>query len=174
MNLPIQKDLILSPAEQMASRKRLNQVFRVPRAEPRERSKFRPYRPGFFIPAFVENPYAPRCSWPRRDMLDLPPATRLIPMKIIREAVSLHYLVTAEELISPRRIARISHARQVFCYLANVVFSRSMPEVGRYIDRDHTTVLHGARKIGARRVADQQFAAELQALTDQIRSWSWA
>jgi chromosomal replication initiator protein len=52
------------------------------------------------------------------------------------------------DLTSSRRTADIVRQRQVIMYLARVHTTRSFPEIGRKLGgRDHTTCLHGYRKI---------------------------
>lgn len=162
-----------SPAEQLASRKRLNALFRTPKHEPEVRRKA-VKRP------FIENPNAPRCLWPRvRDWLDLSsePEDRIpvIHVKTIREVVGLHYEVSQVDLLSDRRTHKVVLPRQVAMYLAKTLTLKSLPEIGRrFGGRDHTTVLHAVRKITALREQDPVVASDLQRLTDQIKEWSGA
>jgi chromosomal replication initiation ATPase DnaA len=44
----------------------------------------------------------------------------------------------------------------------------SLPRIGRLAGRDHTTVLHGIRRVEAMAEADPDFAARVTALIDQI------
>lgn len=72
------------------------------------------------------------------------------PVKIqtIIETVSAHYGVTVDELLSLDRTRRVVEPRQMGMYLAHRFSGRSLPEIGRrFGGRDHTTVLHAARKI---------------------------
>jgi chromosomal replication initiator protein len=50
-------------------------------------------------------------------------------------------------------------------YLAKTMTSRSLPDIGRrFGGRDHTTVIHGVRKIEELRVSDAQIADDLDLL----------
>ena len=63
-------------------------------------------------------------------------------------AVAQHFAIPTRELKSAHRTAPIAHARQVAFYLCKTLTLRSLPEIGRlFCNRDHTTVLHGVRKI---------------------------
>lgn len=59
------------------------------------------------------------------------------------------YMVGEKDFFSPRRNAAYALARHYFYWLAKVHTIKSYPEIGRFIGRDHATVLHGARKYQA-------------------------
>lgn len=63
----------------------------------------------------------------------------------IRQAVLDSYGVTLLEFRGNRRERRIAQARAAFAYWAKIKSGRSFPEIGRMMDRDHTTVLYHAR-----------------------------
>lgn len=66
----------------------------------------------------------------------------------IQFAVAQHFQMSRRDLSSARRLAPIAYARQVGFYLCRSLTLRSLPEIGRkFGGRDHTTVLHGYRKI---------------------------
>lgn len=67
---------------------------------------------------------------------------------IQRGVVAEYRPVTMFDLRSQRRTAKIVRARQVGMFLCREMTSLSLPEIGRrFGGRDHTTVLHGCRKI---------------------------
>jgi chromosomal replication initiation ATPase DnaA len=66
---------------------------------------------------------------------------------IIRE-VCVRYGVTRTDLLSARRTAKVVLPRQIVMFIARQVTLLSLPQIGMRLGRkDHTTVLHGARKI---------------------------
>jgi hypothetical protein len=71
----------------------------------------------------------------------------------VREIVSVCasvYGVSYLDIVSARRTLDVIWPRQVAMYLSKEMTPRSLPEIGRVIgNRDHTTVLHGVRKITA-------------------------
>lgn len=92
-------------------------------------------------------------------------APRLHTIADIQAAVCAHYHVSRIDLISHRRTADIVLPRQVAMYFAKLLTLRSMPEIARHFGgRDHTTVLHGVRKIVNRVAVDADFAAEIAAV----------
>jgi chromosomal replication initiator protein len=68
----------------------------------------------------------------------------------IQDAVCAVHGLSREDLLSPRRSSRIAQARQLAMYLARELTGMSLSEIARAFDRDHTTVLHAIRAVGAR------------------------
>jgi chromosomal replication initiator protein len=68
----------------------------------------------------------------------------------IQEAVCAVHGLTRQELVSPRRSARVVRSRQLAMYLARELTPLSLTEIARGFDRDHTTVLHAVRSVSAR------------------------
>jgi hypothetical protein len=87
----------------------------------------------------------------------------------VARVVSAFYGCSVIDVLSERRTRRIVEPRQVAMYLASKLTGRSTPEIGRRLgNRDHTTVLHGARKIAARIEADAAFAAKIEQISKQV------
>ncbi|MBW3097630.1 chromosomal replication initiator protein DnaA [Pseudohoeflea sp. DP4N28-3] len=83
----------------------------------------------------------------------------------IQRAVSRHYNVSKQELISNRRTRVIVKPRQIAMYLAKTMTPRSFPEIGRrFGGRDHTTVLHAVRKIEDLIGSDTKLGHEIELL----------
>lgn len=90
-------------------------------------------------------------------------------VKWICVVVSRHCHVPVADIYSPRRTAPLVRARQIAMYLAKSLTMKSLPEIARRIgDRDHTTVLHGVRKITALREKDADLDALLHDITKEI------
>jgi chromosomal replication initiator protein len=66
----------------------------------------------------------------------------------ILKAVCQRFEVTVADLCSPRRPQALSFARQCAMYLLRERTELSLSEIGALLGgRDHTTILHGVRKI---------------------------
>ena len=92
-------------------------------------------------------------------------ADRKVTIEEIQRKVSEHYNIRLSDLIGPRRVRTIARPRQMAMYLAKQLTSRSLPEIGRrFGGRDHTTVMHGVRKIEELRGTDSQIAEDLEML----------
>lgn len=82
----------------------------------------------------------------------------------IQKKVAEHFSISVKELQSSRRARTVARPRQVAMYLAKQLTSRSLPEIGRKFDRDHTTVMHAVRKVEELILEDQSLAENIEIL----------
>ncbi|MDR0808298.1 MAG: chromosomal replication initiator protein DnaA [Gemmobacter sp.] len=83
----------------------------------------------------------------------------------IQRKVAEHYNIRLSDMIGPKRLRNIARPRQVAMYLSKQLTPRSLPEIGRrFGGRDHTTIMHGVRKIEELMATDSQLADDLQLL----------
>jgi chromosomal replication initiator protein len=89
----------------------------------------------------------------------------------IQEAVAAHFDLTVDDLVSPRRAARIAWARQVAMHLARELTHASLPVIGQaFGGRNHSTVLYACRRVSERLVSDRDAYAAIEDLTEAIRT----
>jgi hypothetical protein len=68
--------------------------------------------------------------------------------KRVIEAVARDYRLKVDDLTGPRRFGHLVIARQVAMYALARGLCLSLPQIGWYLGgRDHTTALHGTKKI---------------------------
>ncbi len=72
---------------------------------------------------------------------------RKISVSEIIKCVANHYNVKVPDLVGTRRTQDIVRPRQVAIYLSKTLTTKSLPEIGREFNRDHTTVIHSLRRI---------------------------
>ena len=90
---------------------------------------------------------------------------RKITVEEIQRKVAEHYNVRLSDLIGPKRVRTLARPRQIAMYLSKQLTSRSLPEIGRrFGGRDHTTIMHGIRKIEELKEADRQLGEDLELL----------
>ena len=90
---------------------------------------------------------------------------RKITIEEIQRQVAEHYNIRLSDLVGPKRVRSFARPRQVAMYLCKQLTSRSLPEIGRrFGGRDHTTVMHGVRRIEELRVQDGQIAEDIEML----------
>ncbi|EYD73879.1 Chromosomal replication initiator protein DnaA [Rubellimicrobium mesophilum DSM 19309] len=90
---------------------------------------------------------------------------RKVSIEEIQRKVAEHYHIRLADLVGPKRLRSFARPRQVAMYLAKTMTSRSLPDIGRrFGGRDHTTVIHGVRKIEELKVSDAQIADDLDLL----------
>jgi chromosomal replication initiator protein len=90
---------------------------------------------------------------------------RRLTIEEIQRKVAEHYNIRLADMIGPKRIRTIARPRQVAMYLAKQLTMRSLPEIGRrFGGRDHTTIMHGVRKIEELLSIDSQLSDDIQLL----------
>ena len=90
---------------------------------------------------------------------------RKINVEEIQRKVSEHYNIRLSDMISPKRLRTYARPRQIAMFLSKQLTSRSLPEIGRrFGGRDHTTVMHGVKRIEELRAQDGQIAEDLEML----------
>ena len=90
---------------------------------------------------------------------------RKITIEEIQRKVSDYYNIRLSDIIGPKRLRSYARPRQVAMYLCKQLTSRSLPEIGRrFGGRDHTTVMHGVRRIEELKTTDGQIAEDVEIL----------
>ncbi|MEM9438172.1 MAG: chromosomal replication initiator protein DnaA, partial [Pseudomonadota bacterium] len=83
----------------------------------------------------------------------------------IQRKVSEHYNIRLSDMLGPKRSRNLARPRQIAMYLSKKLTTRSLPDIGRrFGGRDHTTVMHGVKKIETLIVQDSQMADDLEIL----------
>lgn len=86
----------------------------------------------------------------------------------ILEIVANHFNVKLEELKSKKRNQPITNARQIYMYLSREILNESLLNIGKAIDRDHSTVIHGIEKIEIKIKNDKSFEETILTLKEKI------
>ncbi len=90
-----------------------------------------------------------------RDLLAL--QERLVSIENIQKTVADYYKIRVADLLSKKRSRSIARPRQVAMALAKELTNHSLPEIGdAFGGRDHTTVLHGCRRIEGLRETEKR------------------
>jgi chromosomal replication initiator protein len=90
-----------------------------------------------------------------RDLLSL--QERLVSIENIQKTVADYFKLRVADLLSKRRTRSIARPRQLAMALAKELTSHSLPEIGdAFGGRDHTTVLHGCRRVAALREQEKR------------------
>lgn len=104
-----------------------------------------------------------------KDLFKESPGLNPTPQLILEEVASFTG-VGADRIIGPSKAKDISNARQVLIYLLTEMTDMSLPAIGRFLNRDHTTVLYGRDKIAEKVKTDQNTANMITDLMKNIRS----
>ena len=87
----------------------------------------------------------------------------------IQTIVCKYFKISKNEMLSPRRSRYLVRPRQTAIYLAKMLTSKSLPEIGRsFANRDHTTVIHSVKTIEKLRKEDNELNLSIDSLKNKI------
>ncbi len=87
----------------------------------------------------------------------------------IFSSVYKKYNIKREDIVGPKRTKEIAHARHITVYVIRTVTDMSLPNIGKLIDRDHTTVMSSLDAIEKRMFKDPLFRSEMEELVKEVR-----
>jgi chromosomal replication initiator protein len=93
---------------------------------------------------------------------------RSITPKQVIEKVAKFYGLAAKDLLGTSRVAQIKTPRQVAMYLMNKELGLSTVRSGNEFSKDHTTLMHGVKKIGADLKLDFGLREQLATLREKL------
>jgi chromosomal replication initiator protein len=94
-----------------------------------------------------------------RDVLAL--QEKLVTVENIQKTVAEYFKIRVADLLSKRRSRSIARPRQIAMALAKELTTHSLPEIGdAFGGRDHTTVLHGCRRVKELRETETRVAED--------------
>ncbi len=95
---------------------------------------------------------------------------RQISIENIQKTVADYYKIKVSEMYSKKRSRIIARPRQMAMAIAKELTTLSLPDIGEaFGGRDHTTVLHGCRKINELRASDPAVSRDYSALIHILR-----
>ena len=81
-----------------------------------------------------------------KDLLNL--SENKVTIDLIQTVVCKFFKISKNEMLSSRRSRYLVRPRQTAIYLAKILTSKSLPEIGReFSNRDHTTIIHSVKTI---------------------------
>ena len=102
-----------------------------------------------------------------KDLLNL--SENKVTIDSIQTIVCQFFKISKNEMLSPRRSRYLVRPRQTAIYLAKLLTSRSLPEIGRsFSNRDHTTVIHSVKTIERLRHEDKELNSNIDNLKNKI------
>jgi chromosomal replication initiator protein len=100
----------------------------------------------------------------------LPEGGQEIAPASILEETAAYFGITVQDLVSKSRSRPLTTARHVAMYLLREHTGLSLIKIGECFHRDHTTVLHGIKKIESLMPARGSVYRQVQELTKKIRA----
>ena len=102
-----------------------------------------------------------------KDLLNL--SENKVTIDTIQTIVCKFFKISKNEMLSPRRSRYLVRPRQTAIYLAKMLTSKSLPEIGRaFANRDHTTVIHSVKTIEKLRKEDNELNINIDSLKNKI------
>ena len=102
-----------------------------------------------------------------KDLLNL--TENKVDIDNIQTIVCKYFKISKNEMLSPRRSRYLVRPRQTAIYLAKMLTSKSLPEIGRsFANRDHTTVIHSVKTIEKLRKTDNELSLSIDSLKNKI------
>ncbi len=90
---------------------------------------------------------------------------RKVTVDEIQSKVAEYFKIRIADLRSERRERSVARPRQIAMYLAKKLTVRSLPDIGRKFDRDHTTVMHAVKKVEELMQTDSTLSEDIVLLT---------
>jgi len=102
-----------------------------------------------------------------KDLLNL--SENKVTIDLIQTIVCQFFKISKNEMLSARRSRYLVRPRQTAIYLAKLLTSKSLPEIGRsFSNRDHTTVIHSVKTIEKLRKQDNELNLNIDNLKNKI------
>ena len=102
-----------------------------------------------------------------KDLLNL--SENKVSIDLIQTSVCKFFKISKNEMLSARRSRYLVRPRQTAIYLAKLLTSKSLPEIGRsFSNRDHTTVIHSVKTIERLRHEDKELNLNIDNLKNKI------
>ena len=120
-----------------------------------------------FTRIYNKVPTLPEVKVILKDLLNL--TENKVDIDTIQTIVCKFYKISKNEMLSPRRSRYLVRPRQTAIYLAKMLTSKSLPEIGRsFSNRDHTTVIHSVKTIERLRKEDNETNINIDSLKNKI------
>ena len=102
-----------------------------------------------------------------KDLLNL--SENKVTIDLIQTVVCKFFKISKNEMLSSRRSRYLVRPRQTAIYLAKILTSKSLPEIGReFSNRDHTTIIHSVKTIEKIKEKDLAMLDNINKLKNQI------
>ena len=98
-----------------------------------------------------------------------PNAAREVTPQLIINVVSEHFGITPLDLIGQKRSKELVFPRQIVMYLCGDMTNESLQNIGKALGgRDHTTIIHGTKKIASELKTDENLKNTIDILKKKI------
>ena len=120
-----------------------------------------------FSKIYNKIPSLPETKIILKDLLNL--SENKVTIDLIQTNVCEFFKISKNEMLSSRRSRYLVRPRQTAIYLAKLLTSKSLPEIGRaFSNRDHTTVIHSVKTIEKLKKEDNELNLNIDSLKSKI------
>lgn len=95
---------------------------------------------------------------------------RKISLPAIIMAVAETHEITGRDITGTARVDRLVRPRQQVCWIARAEGRYSLLQIGRVLNRDHTTILHAVRKVALQARSHPTMVDEIRAAVDRLEN----
>ena len=92
-----------------------------------------------------------------------------VTMEFIRHTVAAHFKISIEEMHGKKRMQRVVLPRQIAMYLCRKIMDVSVLDIGKFFERDHSTVIHACNKISGEVETDEKMRLTVEDLEIKIK-----
>lgn len=104
-----------------------------------------------------------------KDILDNKWAVKKFTVGAIQKGVADHFHLKLGDMRSGKKAKSVSYPRQIAMYLARELTELSLVEIGiEFGGKDHSTIIHGHRKISAELERDEQLQKTIAAIKESL------
>jgi chromosomal replication initiator protein len=79
------------------------------------------------------------------------------------------YNIKREEIVSSKRTKEIANARHITVYIIRQITDMSLPNIGKIIERDHSTVISSIETVEKRMAQNPVFRAEIEEMVKEVK-----
>ncbi len=103
-----------------------------------------------------------------KDIISPSVPTKITPELII-QIVAEHFSLTTDDLLGSKRTKEVANPRQIVMYLCQELTDVSLVQIGKSLgNRDHTTIIHGAKKIAENIGEDLELFNHIEVIKKKI------
>ena len=93
---------------------------------------------------------------------------KVITVQFIVDTVADKFKISPKDIVSTNRSRNIANPRQIAMYLCKKFTNLSVTDIGRQMNKDHSTVLHGINKIESELKSDPLLQNDIDQLSNII------
>lgn len=98
-----------------------------------------------------------------------PSAPTKITTDLIIQIVAEHFSLSVDDLLGSKRTKEVANPRQIVMYLCQELTNLSLVQIGKALgNRDHTTIIHGAKKISENLQDDAELSNHIEVIRKKI------